>query len=191
MSNIFINMESDEYIHLKKSLKYMEYGDYIREHRANVQKAYEMLKDYFSNWIVNEIGSRGLEACIRVHDVSKFYPTEFIAYRRHFFPIDEAEKEKEAANPEAFQRACKHHYKFNPHHPEYWIDADGTKHNMDIASLCEMICDLWAMSFKFHNTPLQYIKSKGDEFKDMMSRNSYDRLICMLEDIDKKGLIKI
>jgi len=50
------------------------------------------------------------------HDLSKFYPSEFIAYTKHFY-----------AGPRRslFETAWCHHQNRNKHHWHYWVKSDG------------------------------------------------------------------
>jgi hypothetical protein len=66
-----------------------------------------------------------------VHDLSKFSPAEFVAYRRYFFDRKD-ERLKGGLDPAEvkadFLRAWNHHQKANKHHPEYWV-LPGDKEN--------------------------------------------------------------
>lgn len=142
-----------------KELKTIEqqsdlYKQYIDEHIKNVEKAYLAFKkngncialiQKYNGTIMDIL--RTVSNNIHIHDQTKYDEEEFDPYRRYFYPIDD--KEKEDAK-EDFDRAWRHHYMSNPHHPEHWaIGKDVRK--MPLHYIIEMICDWQAMSYKFNN----------------------------------------
>ena len=169
---------------------YKNYFDYVYEHLDNVHKVYYKLKDFLEVYF--NLDSKIFKYIIDNHDLSKFSPDEFTEYREHFFPVDEINipDEVKQKSKELFKCACKKHYMRNPHHPEFWHDEDGTKHKMADIYIAEMICDLWAMSIKFNNTPLEYINSNATEFKDIMEGSSYNKLMDALYNIDVNHLME-
>jgi len=78
-----------------------------------------------------------------MHDMSKFRPSEFFPYARHFYNPDGSSKPDE--NDPDFDRAWLLHQKRNPHHWQYWIliQDNGKAYNLAIPDgpLIEMICD--------------------------------------------------
>ena len=129
--------------------KEKEYERYIYEHINNVIKAVDELESIG----IDSETCNDLRKAFKLHDKSKFSEEEFYAYRRYFHPIDKDEK---AHAKDAFESAWVHHYKNNPHHPEYWIDSDGTIHDMPLRYIYEMICDWIAMGYKFNDKPYKY-----------------------------------
>ena len=86
---------------------------------------------------------------------------EFDAYRKNYYPVNEEEKE---LNKEDFEKAWKHHYENNPHHPEYWI-KDGVPTDMEIEYIVEMACDWIAMSIKLNNRAIDWYTDNKDNIK--------------------------
>ena len=130
--------------------KYLKYLKYILEHKKNV---------FIECWKVKEYRHAF------THDLSKFRPSEFIPYARHFYgsyisnavvnnvpilPRRCKQVTKEEIKVE-FEKAWELHYKRNKHHPEYWNSKD-----MDNKSIIHMVCDLKAMSRKFGGTAQHY-----------------------------------
>lgn len=62
-----------------------------------------------------------------LHDVSKLYPSEFVAYANHFYG-------KGKKDEDAFRSAWLHHQHRNPHHWQHWIlrNDDGTLDVLDM-----------------------------------------------------------
>jgi phosphoesterase RecJ-like protein len=112
------------------------YEKTLLTHKANVIKAYEWLKknlpELFTGKNIAELDQR-----IKDHDNSKFEPEEFSGYEDKWVTKQRTPK---------YEIAWEHHYKHNPHHPEYWNGKD-----MDYISIIEMICDWWSFSFRDHD----------------------------------------
>ena len=128
---------------------------YIREHRENVLKAFNIL-------VGLGIVERGTELCsslygkIATHDFSKEDEEEFEPYALRFFtPNGKEEYKKE------FDYAWLHHIHKNPHHWNYWVLVDGegkiTALEMPEVYVYEMVCD-W-LSFGIKKGDLSEIKS--------------------------------
>lgn len=135
--------------------KESEYMSYIAEHIRNVNKAFEMFGKELKKFLVFEL--ERLEIRARCHDASKLSEYEFGGYRRNFYP-----DAGEIPSNESFERAWLHHYRFNPHHPEFHNDftqkAGFPMPDIDIA---EMFIDWCAMSMKFGGRPDIWFKNKG------------------------------
>lgn len=76
-----------------------------------------------------------------VHDMSKYFPTEFIESSKYYTgkhsPISEAKREN------GYSKAWLHHKGRNKHHSEYWIDENAPD-KMPIIPYkyaAEMVCD--------------------------------------------------
>ena len=146
--------------------KEKEYNEYIREHVLNVTNAYICIKD---GLLLHLMCDEDLLARnIAKHDASKYSKEEYNAYRMKFFPDNNPE---ELSYPKrikdaAFEKAWKHHYTVNAHHPEYWI-ANDKPIPMLPYSIAEMFCDWAAMSYKFNTVPSKWYedKMKRDPFK--------------------------
>lgn len=132
-------------------LKQSEYRGYIQTHIYNVQKAFNRYGVALCAAISCDPTS--VKAAIKDHDLSKYSEEEFEPYRKWFYPVNPSER-----NKDAFTKACEHHYKFNDHHPEYWVDIEYKKgmvvpkdkiRRMPKTSIIHMLCD-W-QSFLFLN----------------------------------------
>jgi adenosyl cobinamide kinase/adenosyl cobinamide phosphate guanylyltransferase len=169
--------------------KEKEYKDYIDEHRNNVQKAWNKVKKIDNKWIKNNIDK--LDENIKNHDLSKYEPEEFNAYRKKYYPINEDEK----ANSDAeFEAAWNHHYINNPHHWQYWTCSDGDLDadkmsgeridNNVMMAYIEMLCDWIAMSMKFGDKPDEWYKSNKENMN--LSRNEQKELEKILKEYTSK-----
>lgn len=123
------------------------------------------------------------------HDISKYSDEEFDGYRNKYFMTtyeqdlyDKDEVYKKSVD-EAFEKAWKHHYLHNDHHPEHWkwVDQDenGRYKLRDVArsealemplyAILHMLVDWQAMSIKFKNTVYEWYNSgKAEEEKECM-----------------------
>lgn len=125
-----------------------EYLDYINTHKANVEKAWDIIKEFDNPYIQNNLYD--LDRNIKDHDNSKYDDEEFEYYRKKYFPINDDEANEVM---DKIQDIFWLHYSKNPHHWEYWLDEnkelDYTKHNEDnidntiMMAYIEMFCD-WA-----------------------------------------------
>ena len=136
-------------------MKEQEYMDYIEEHLANVKTAFQKYGDRLCQEL--NISKFELERNIYNHDMSKFSSDEFDAYRNYFYPCSDETKDKES-----FNKAWKHHYTNNPHHPEYWKDEENNIKDMPNIYIAEMLCDWEAMSMKFNGSTYEYYKKERD-----------------------------
>lgn len=142
------------------------YKEYINEHKLNVQKAWERMKNnseclklFEKYFIYPSTDISMIDDMIKHHDESKFGKEEFDAYRKNFYPINPEEKEN---NKEAFDKAWVHHYTNNLHHWNWW-HLSGNLDAMPLLSVVEMICDWEAMGYKFGNNSLEWYISKKSE----------------------------
>lgn len=124
-----------------------QYDAYLREHRANVQKAYDWL--YANIPEMQDICHRNpdLNQMIQEHDKSKDLPDEYTPYALYFYGSDE----ERAGVEDAFNVAWLLHQDRNPHHWQHWVlindepEAGFVALEMPIPYVIEMLCD-W-MSF--------------------------------------------
>ena len=170
---------------LEKNNKQKEYIDYINNHILFVQKAFN---DYFiplldkqqiSSLISDEDLKIGIEKAannILEHDASKYGDDEFDGYREKYYPTAEelANEEFQRQVVERFEKAWIHHYKNNWHHPKYWILDDGTKQDMSIDAIIEMICDWLSFNIKSGDPQgvIDWYNNEATHEKDEMTENT-------------------
>jgi hypothetical protein len=77
-----------------------------------------------------------------IHDLSKFYPSEWFPYARTFYKTDGSKQYNETAE---FAKAWNYHQKRNKHHYQYWLitwDRGKTEPlEMPIKYVKEMVAD--------------------------------------------------
>lgn len=177
-----------------------QYLEYIKEHKKNVAKAFEVYDELMLNILYDDntdklsIWERLYEKINDTHDDSKYEEEEFEAYRRKFFPRNGEEPISEYE----FNKAWLHHIHNNPHHPEYWIYVDYKEFNskgraqifyypMDDESIIEMLCDWIGMGYKFNNKAYDYYKdsNKGDILNED-TRFIVEKILEAIKDYDKE-----
>lgn len=145
------------------------YDEYLEEHRYNVYKAFEWLRD---NYILKNIRDsenliNDIEYLVKFnHDRSKNDIEEYDAYDKYF----NSSRSYEVVND--FNYAWNHHLHHNPHHWQYWVlindDKDSGEKCLEIPDkyLFEMICDWWSFSLKNGN-PLEILDwyEKGKDYR--------------------------
>ena len=136
-----------------RSEKDQEYYDYIKEHISNVKKAF----DIFGKSLCSKahVPLSVVEDLVKNHDVSKFSEEEFEGYRQWFYP-----RNGEAGDPEIFDKAWEHHYTVNKHHPEHYVQDDGTAEKMPDMYVVEMLLDWAAMSMRAKNYPSDWYEKE-------------------------------
>ena len=153
--------------------KEIEYEQYISNHLHNVRLAFEKYK--FKLCSALNISINSLEENINRHDQSKYSDEEFDGYRQWFYPYDNEEK-----NKKQFDGAWEHHYKNNPHHPEYWI-RDGYIEDMPPIYIAEMLLDWESMSMHFGNDIRDYYRSERN--KKPFSENTKKIIDSIIYDV--------
>lgn len=150
--------------------------DYIESHLENIRKAYEWIKEYCPE-ILENVDKKELEKNIKKHDASKYSKDEFMPYARYFFLGDKEKYQEE------FDVAKWHHYRHNPHHPEYW---DGKE--MPEVYIIEQICDWWTFGWKNNdlNDIFKFNKNNEEKFKKLMNPKSYELLQKHLNTLHRK-----
>ena len=170
------------------AIKRKEYTEYILEHKRNVMKAFYTYLFVIPSNI--HVDATALYFKCKNHDVSKFSREEFEPYRIHFFPTrNEDPNSKE--NLEAFDKAWKHHFISNSHHPEFFFEETNNciiqKGNMDDFSIVEMILDWIAMGYKFNNTAYEYYKQHEKEInKKLLTFEVISKVRMTLDAIKNK-----
>jgi hypothetical protein len=152
----------------KKRKLNKEYKQYINEHIANVQKAWNELQELAKNecftFYYDDFINRQICYLIDNHDQDKYNHNIFDSYRKNFFPINEKEKKK---NKKRFEFAWKYHWTNNPHHHQFWKSFDivwGKYPQIPYQCfLIEMICDWQAMGYKFGDNAYEYYYANKDD----------------------------
>lgn len=121
-----------------------QYSNYLKDHIANVRKAYQWLLD--KKILLNDT----YRSTINMHDISKWLDSEYMPYTDYFYGDNKNNQVKDA-----FNYAWLHHIHENEHHWQHWVlinDEDGTQAlEMPEEYIIEMICDWFAFSFKSGN----------------------------------------
>lgn len=143
-----------------------EYDNYLEQHKANVRKGFEWIRDNLPE-VVSNIPNLEWQICF-AHDESKTQPDEYEAYDRYFYGNNRSYKVVQN-----FNYAWLNHLHRNPHHWQYWILINDDPElgeiimDMPINYIIEMICDWWAFSwdkgdlmemFKWYDERKNYIK---------------------------------
>ena len=161
-----------------------EYTNYITEHVANVQKAFQWLLDHD---IIDINWSAAILENINLHDASKYSSFEYDAYDKYFYGGNRTKKVESD-----FNYAWLHHIHENPHHWQYWVlkhdDEPEEALEMPIQYVYEMICDWWSFSFKTGN--LYEIFDWYKKHKGMVLHQNTRKLVEDTLDKIKKELDK-
>lgn len=143
-----------------------EYDNYLEQHKANVRKGFEWIRDNLPE-VVSNIPNLEWQICF-AHDESKTQPDEYEAYDRYFYGNNRSYQVVQD-----FNYAWLNHLHRNPHHWQYWILINDDPElgeiimDMPINYIIEMICDWWAFSwdkgdlmemFKWYDERKDYIK---------------------------------
>jgi hypothetical protein len=130
---------------------------YIEEHKANVKKFADWLKENLPELFEN-IDLELFDELIAEHDDSKFSEEEFEPYAQKWF--------NNSGKTLEYEEAWKHHWTNNEHHPEFWLGED-----MPYIYILEMLCDWGSFSIKSGNmkelSDFYYSKAKDDEEKNL------------------------
>lgn len=143
-----------------------EYDNYLEQHKANVRKGFEWIRDNLPE-VVSNIPNLEWKICF-AHDESKTQPDEYEAYDRYFYGNNRSYQVVQN-----FNYAWLTHIHRNPHHWQHWILINDDPElgeiimDMPINYIIEMICDWWAFSwdkgdlmemFKWYDERKNYIK---------------------------------
>lgn len=148
-------------------------------------------------YVAKECFSRGYFLRGIMHDISKFYPSEFTPYANWFadkelakmrndvgtFAMDYRDVQHQhivdfiTKRKECFQEAWLHHQRRNPHHWQYWLlhNDDGTQTTLYMPEeyAVEMFCD-WIAAGIVYSGKKDVIKWYGRN-KDKIILNEYTR----------------
>lgn len=132
----------------------VQYDRYLEQHKANVKKGFEWLKEKRPMLVVDHENTGAdfeWQICI-AHDQSKSSPEEYDAYDKYFYGGN-----RSFSVVRDFNRAWLHHIHNNPHHWQHWVlinddpKLGNTCIEMPRVYVIEMICDWWAFSWQKEN----------------------------------------
>ena len=155
-----------------------EYDQYLTEHKENVVKAYQWLKDNLPD-ITEGVGSDE-RSMLGYHDESKYDVREYEAYDAYFYG--------DSKSPEVvknFEYAWLTHIHENEHHWQHWVLLNDEPNegiialDMPYSCIIEMVCDWWSFSWK--NGNLNEIFNWYDKRKNYMKLS--DKTRAIVEDI--------
>ena len=178
-----------------KRIEEKKYKEYIIDHINNVKASYDLLFRPFirdlstrSSDIISTYSNKDiLDACrlarenIEFHDRSKYFKEEFYGYRYKYFPTYTEQTDagyKELADKE-MDKAWKHHYTHNPHHPEYF----GRNKDMPLEYIIEMICDWQAMSIHFNSSLRGWWKEHTESKHRVMTDKTFNTVVELLDNL--------
>ena len=147
-----------------------EYKKYIIEHKANVTKFADWLKENVPE-LFDEIDIDVFDDLIKEHDESKFSEEEFEPYAQKWF--------NNSGETPGYEAAWKHHWTHNEHHPEFWLGED-----MPLIYILEMICDWGSFSIKSGNmrelSDFYYDKAESSPTFIMIRRRTTKKKIFLI-----------
>lgn len=161
----------------------VQYDSYLEQHKSNVQKGFEWIKEKLPELLTDGIEWQTEFA----HDYSKSNPDEYEAYDTYFYGGNRSYKVVQD-----FKRAWLLHIHRNPHHWQHWVlindePEEGTVAlDMPYNYILEMICDWWA--FSWQKKDLFAIFDWYDEHKDYMklSKNTRKTVEKILDAMKEK-----
>lgn len=146
--------------------KTKEYRDYIDNHIANVQKAWNIIEKAVTKYKLDGWGKHRagnafitIDELVRNHDKSKYFPEEFERYRKRFYPVI-----GETFDESEFNEAWKHHQGNNLHHWQS-MKVINYEHPFILEYTVEMICDWFAMAMQFNEGHRDYYNKNKDNIE--------------------------
>lgn len=161
-----------------------QYDLYLQQHRANVYKGFEWIRENLSELVKDGVAWQAEFA----HDASKNETDEYEAYDRYFYGNN-----KSYQVVQDYRRAWLLHLHRNPHHWQYWVLINDDPNEGEIALdmpynyVLEMICDWWA--FSWQKGKLFEIFDWYDEHKAYMKLSDATRKT--VDDILEKMRVKL
>lgn len=156
----------------------VKYDEYIKEHKENVVKAFEWLRENLPDVLPSKDAADEFELCehqcLVAHDQSKFDEDEYDAYDKYFYSQN---RSYEVVNN--FNLAWLAHIHKNKHHWQHWVLINDDPENGEIildmpdVYIIEMICDWWSFSWK--QGKLEEIFSWYEAHKKYMKLSEYTR----------------
>lgn len=150
----------------------LAYNNYLNQHKANVKKGFEWIRDNIPE-LIKPGYDYEWQICIN-HDASKTKLDEYDAYDRYFYGGN-----RSYAVVQDFKRAWLLHIHRNEHHWQFWVLINDDPNegeiilDMPYVYILEMICDWWAFSWNSGN--LHEIFSWYNEHKDYIKLSDNTR----------------
>lgn len=129
-----------------------EYDLYLQEHKANVKKGYDWIKENLPDLIPSDMRLILEHQIGFAHDASKTEPDEYGPYDAYFYGGN-----RSSQVVDDFNMAWLKHIHRNPHHWQYFVlqcdEPDGGEIVLDMPYkyILEMVCDWWAFSWAKEN----------------------------------------
>ena len=203
-----------DYLDLELLYNKEKYMTYIAEHKNHVLCSFIRFFVYNENKKFNVLVKEGLmnseiyhklAGVVMEHDESKYSDMEFDAYQQRFFgDTGKVESEEEIQlKKENFEKAWKHHYTHNAHHPRFWRthqyntetdtieDAEPGLYDIPLYEIYHMICDWDAMSNAKGGTVIEWYTTKADDEKADMTVNTrakLEHILSILYDVPEEEL---
>lgn len=152
-----------------------EYDLYLENHKANVKKGFDWIKEYLPDLIPTDDGVDYEHQIGFEHDASKSDPEEYEAYDAYFYGGNRSYQVVQD-----FNYAWLRHIRLNPHHWQSWVliqdDPEEGEIVLDMPYnyIIEMICDWWAFSWNSGN--LREIFNWYDKHKDYIKLSDKTRM---------------
>lgn len=169
---IYENIINNPHISEEQKLQEKKYKEYIDNHKKNVVETWNEIKrnKIIFDFIKKEGGEnidKIIDKSVLVHDNSKFSEEEWEPYRKHFFSLNNEEKNDSKYE---FNKAWAHHKKNNTHHHEHWEEI-GQNDKMPFSDVVEMCCDWISMSKVFGGQANIWYKSQKNIFLGETQKN--------------------
>ena len=164
-----------------------QYDYYLEQHKGNVAKAFNWIKENLPELIV-DMGTVDYEHQICfLHDHSKSQSDEYEAYDAYFYGGNRSYQVVQN-----FNHAWVKHIHRNPHHWQHWILLNDDPNEGEIILdmpynyILEMICDWWAFSWNKGN--LREIFDWWNEHREWikLSDKTRETVVYILSAIAKK-----
>lgn len=163
----------------------VQYDQYLENHKSNVRKAYEWLKENMPDIFMGNYDYE--HQIVFGHDDSKTNPDEYEAYDAYFYGGN-----RSFSVVRNFKIAFLAHIHRNPHHWQHWILVQDDPNEGEIIMemphnyMIEMICDWWAFSWSKGN--LNEIFTWYDEHKTHIKLGTITRynLEMILKEMKEK-----
>ena len=156
------------------------YMNYIKNHKEKVVKAYNEYMIPLMNRTPNpDLEEAIIKAGRNVinHDLSKYEPVEFEAYRRHFYPteFEKQDPKFEDVTRVLYDAAWVHHNQNNEHHPEHWGLDRNPPEDMPLEFVIEMLCDWLAMGMYYKSSTREWWSSKKTQSDEATYMTKFTR----------------